>query len=150
MEALILCGLPGAGKSTFCRERLWDTHIRLNLDMLRTRHRERLLLHALIEAKQRFVVDNTNPTPEDRARYILPAQSAGFRIVAHYFEVSFDTALVRNAKRQGKARIPDKALGAIRKILVPPSWGEGFDAIFHVASEDGLQFRLRQRPVDEL
>jgi predicted kinase len=28
MEAVILCGIQGTGKSTFCRERFFDTHRR--------------------------------------------------------------------------------------------------------------------------
>jgi hypothetical protein len=39
VEAVIYIGLQGAGKSTFCRERLFHTHVRLSLDMLKTRHR---------------------------------------------------------------------------------------------------------------
>jgi predicted kinase len=150
MEALILSGLPGAGKSTFCRDRLWDTHIRLNLDMLKTRHREKMLLHALIEARQRFVVDNTNPTPADRARYIVPAKAASFSVVAYHFDVAFEVARHRNAQRQGQVRVPDKGLGAIGKVLVPPSWVEGFDAIFHVRAVDGLEFDLQEIAADEL
>src|SRR5574337_782512 len=99
MEAVIFSGVQGAGKSSFCRERFWNTHIRLNLDMLRTRHREKLLLTALIDAKQPFVVDNTNPLLEDRGRYILPAKAAGFRIIGLQFEVPLELALLRNAAR---------------------------------------------------
>jgi predicted kinase len=44
MEAVILIGIQGSGKSTFCRERFFNTHIRINLDMLKTRHRERYLV----------------------------------------------------------------------------------------------------------
>ena len=61
MEALIFVGLQASGKSTFYKERFFTTHLRINLDMLRTRHRERLLIGACLEAKQPFVVDNTNP-----------------------------------------------------------------------------------------
>ena len=40
MEMILLVGAPGAGKSTFAR-RFHDSHLRINLDMLRTCHRER-------------------------------------------------------------------------------------------------------------
>src|SRR3712207_7912749 len=58
--------LQGSGKSTFYARRFADTHVRLNLDMLRTRHREDILLHACLAAQQPFVAANTNPTPPDR------------------------------------------------------------------------------------
>jgi len=102
----------GAGKSTFCRERYWDTHIRINYDMLRTRHRERLLFAACIEAKQSVVVDATNPTVEDRKRYIEPARAAKFRIVGIEFQVPVELAMERNASRSGKKLVPAKGIYA--------------------------------------
>ncbi|HYM00030.1 MAG TPA: hypothetical protein VEZ90_13835 [Blastocatellia bacterium] len=75
-----MIGIQGAGKTTFCRERWYDTHIRLSLDMLRTRYREALLVSSCIQAKQPFVVDNTNITRADRERYIRPARAAGFKV----------------------------------------------------------------------
>jgi predicted kinase len=74
MEAIILSGIQGAGKSTLCRERYWDSHIRISYEMLRTRHREKVLLEACLFAKQSFVVDATNPTPADRARSLRARQ----------------------------------------------------------------------------
>lgn len=40
MEAVILCGIQASGKSAFYSERFFHTHVRINLDMLRTRRRE--------------------------------------------------------------------------------------------------------------
>ena len=59
MTAVILIGIQASGKTTFYRERYFDTHVRLSLDMLKTRRREELLLEACITARQAFVVDNT-------------------------------------------------------------------------------------------
>jgi predicted kinase len=129
MEALILSGIQGAGKSTFCRERYWDSHIRISYEMLRTRHREKVLLEACLFAKQSFVVDSTNPTPADRARYLAPAKAAGFRVIGIEFHIGLDLALARNAIRLGKRRIPDKAIRAILKKMVPLNRDEGFEEI---------------------
>ena len=82
MDAVLLIGIQGSGKSWFFNERFRDTHVRLNLDMLRTRHRESVLLKACIDTQQPFVVDNTNPTIQDRARYIEPAKQAASRYAA--------------------------------------------------------------------
>lgn len=60
MEAVIFCGVQASGKSGFYRERFFRTHVRVSLDLLRTRHREKLFLHLCLESGQRFVVDNTN------------------------------------------------------------------------------------------
>ncbi len=92
MEAVIFIGIQGSGKSSFFRERFFDTHVRINLDMLRTRRREELLVAACLEAGQSFVIDNTNPLPSDRARYVGRARAAGFRTVAYFFESSLQEA----------------------------------------------------------
>lgn len=51
MEAVILIGVQGAGKSTFFKQRFVDTHIRINGDMLKTKYREKLLVEACLKAK---------------------------------------------------------------------------------------------------
>ena len=76
MEAILLCGIQATGKSTFCRERFFATHVRLNLDMLRTRHREEQLLQACLGMGQPLVVDNTNVTRAERQRYVVSAKNA--------------------------------------------------------------------------
>lgn len=133
MEAVLFIGVQASGKSSFFRERLFDTHVRLNLDMLRTRHREALMLRACIEAKAKFVVDNTNPTREERRRYIGPARAAGFRVVGYYFASSLEPALARNAVREGKARIPDAGVRGTYGRLELPALDEGFDALYYVS-----------------
>src|ERR671926_345106 len=99
MEAVIFIGVQASGKSSFYKERFFRTHVRISLDMLRTRHRERLLLGACLAAQQPFVVDNTNPTPAARARYVVPARAAGFHVVGYYFQTALAGAIRRNAAR---------------------------------------------------
>jgi predicted kinase len=132
MEAIIFIGLQGAGKSSFYKERFFSTHIRINLDMLRTRHRENLLLKACIEAKQRFVVDNTNVRIEERAKYVQLAKAAGFKVIGYYFKSDVEKCLNRNSNREGRNRVPDKAILGTFKRLNRPSMHEGFDEMFYV------------------
>ena len=137
MEAVIFAGIQGSGKSSFYKERFFRTHVRLNLDMLRTRHRERLLLHACLEAKQPFVVDNTNPRAVDRARYIEPARAAGFRVVGYYFRAAPGEAIVRNAARPPAERVPPQGVVGTYKMLEVPALAEGFDALYSVMLTSG-------------
>ena len=132
MEAVILIGIQGTGKSTFCRERLFHTHVRINMDMLQSRHREMLLLSACLNAKQSFVIDNTNPTREERARYIAPARGAGFKVVGYYFESKVRDALLRNELRGPGHRVPDRGVLGTAGRLQPPARAEGFDALSYV------------------
>lgn len=132
MEAVILIGIQGAGKSTFYLQRFLDTHVRINLDMLKTRYREQVFLQACILAKQPFLVDNTNVRASERAQYILPAREAGFRVVGYYFPVPVRHAIGRNQKREGKKKIPVKGILGTYKRLEPPRREEGFDALYCV------------------
>ena len=132
MEAIIFVGLQGSGKTTFYRERFFNTHVRISLDMLRTRHREQLLFAACLAAQQSFVIDNTNPLPSDRARYIAPARNAGFRVVAYFFETSLADAIRRNKQRLGKERIPIPAITGTLRKLQAPTLEEGFDEVYAV------------------
>lgn len=137
MECIVLIGIQASGKSTFYKERYLDTHLRLNMDMLRTRHREKLLLHAFVEAKQPFVVDNTNPLPEDRAKYIEAARAQRFRIVGYFFVPDYEESVRRNARRTGKTHVREIGIQSVAKKLVPPAYAEGFDELYTVTSKDG-------------
>jgi predicted kinase len=132
MEAVILVGVQGAGKSTFYRERFFDTHVRINLDMLRTRKREQELLNACLDAGQSFVVDNTNPQASDRARYVAAARAKGFRVIAYFFDVPLRDAMHRNNQRKLRQKIPAIAVAGTHKKIEPPRKAEGFDQIFTV------------------
>ena len=132
MTGVIFIGIQASGKTTFYRERFFDTHVRLSLDMLKTRHREELLLHACIAARQPFVVDNTNATARERMRYITPARAAGFRLVGYYFQSRLQESIARNRLRTGKERIPDKGVMGTAGRLELPSMAEGFDELWYV------------------
>lgn len=140
MEAIIFVGIQGSGKSTFFGRRFSDTHVRLNLDMLRTRHREDLLLDACIAAKQKFVIDNTNLTREGRSKYINKARDGGFKILGYYFRSELRTAIERNSLRNGRARIPEKGILGAHKRLQLPSLEEGFDELFYVRTDESDEF----------
>ena len=125
-------GLQASGKSTFYLQRFFKTHMRINLDMLKTRHRETLLLHTCIEMKQHFVVDNTNVVAAERAKYIAPANNAGFRLIGYFFQPDITGCLARNNQRTGRERIPIKGIFGAAKRLQPPTFGEGFGELYHV------------------
>ena len=136
MDAVVFVGLQGAGKSSFYRDRFFATHLRLSLDMLRTRHRERLLLATCIEAKQSFVVDNTNPTVSERAVYIRAAREAGFRVVGYYFRSRVEDCLRRNERRPEDQRVPMKGILGTAGRLVLPTSDEGFDELHYVRIDE--------------
>jgi hypothetical protein len=142
MEAVIFCGIQAAGKTTFYLQRFFATHVRISLDLLRTRARERILLDACFAARQPFVVDNTNVRREDRAVYVSAAREKGCRVVCYYFVTDPRAALARNKTREGKAAIPAGGLFGTHKRLEAPTLAEGFDALFTVEIADAGTFRV--------
>lgn len=142
MHALIFIGLQASGKSSYYKEAFFTSHVRINLDMLRTRERERILFEACINARQPLVIDNTNPALADRQRYIPRLQAAGFEISAYYFRSHFATCLQRNNSRQGREKIPEKGLKATLNKLQHPDFNEGFQHIYYVnLTPHGYQVR---------
>jgi predicted kinase len=140
VELVIFVGLQGAGKSSFYRERFYHTHMRINLDMLKTRHRENLFVQACVESLMRFVVDNTNPSRAERAVYIRAAKPKKYRIVGYYFDVPIDECKRRNDERSGKQLIPHCGIDACAARLELPTLDEGFDELFRVRLNDAGEF----------
>ncbi|MCO7223294.1 AAA family ATPase [Pleionea sp. CnH1-48] len=132
MKGIILMGLQASGKSTFCLQRFNDTYIRLNLDMLKTRNRERILFDACMTSKTPCVIDNTNPRAEDRVFYIEQFKKHRFDVDGYCFISNINSCLKRNDIRQGKARVPENAIKATRNKFEYPSFAEGFDRLYAV------------------
>lgn len=132
MQAIIFIGIQATGKSTFYKQKFFGSHVHISLDLLRTRHREKVFLEACLQTQQPFVVDNTNPTHQNRQRYIELAKARNYEVVGYYFESKIKDAITRNNQRSGKACIPEKGIKGTYNQLVLPSFTEGFDQLFFV------------------
>ncbi|MDB5341572.1 MAG: hypothetical protein JWN70_7191 [Planctomycetaceae bacterium] len=137
MEAVVFMGIQGSGKSSFFKERFFTTHVRISLDLLKTRHRELRLLNECLGMLQPFVIDNTNPTCDERLNYIRAAKPLRFDVVGYYFQSKVTDCLLRNSERSAAERVPDVAILSTAKKLELPTWAEGFDHLFYVRLEDG-------------
>ncbi len=147
--AYIMIGIQGSGKSEFCRRFLPET-CRINLDTLKTRNKEKRRLEDCMAQGLDFVVDNTNPTREARARYIPVSKEHGYRIVGYFMQSRLQACIARNNLREGKERIPAKAIAMTSNMLEMPSFDEGFDELYFVAN-DGTEMKISKwREDDEL
>jgi predicted kinase len=142
MEAVLLCGVQGSGKTTLYRDRFLDTHVRVAMDLLRTRAREEAFVSLCLQTHQRFVVDNTNPTPAERRRYVEPARAAGFRVIGYLVEVDATEALARNQERDARRRVPPAGVMGTARRLVRPTPEEGFDELWHATAAPGGGWRV--------
>lgn len=144
MELVLFIGIQATGKSSFYKERFFRTHVRVNYDMLKTRHREELVFDACIRGQTKLVVDNTNLTRQERARYIAPAKEAGFTVVGYFFQSRVADALRRNSQRSGSERVPDKGVLGASGRLELPSLAEGFDQLFFVRLDEQSGFAVEE------
>jgi predicted kinase len=146
VELVVFVGLQASGKSTFFHERFAQTHQHISKDLFphnrNKNRRQEHLLHAALSAGRCVVVDNTNPTPEDRRPLVRIGQGYGAKVLGYYFDASVSECLRRNEMREGKARVPDVAIYATAKKLVAPSIEEGFDELLRVRLNDSA-FEVR-------
>ena len=143
MKGLIFVGLQASGKSSFYLKNFYKTHLRLNMDMLKTRHRENILFNACLDSKQPVVIDNTNPTKSVRQNYISKFKMHRFEVIGYYFSSNLTDCLERNAARIGNERIPDVGLKATSSKLELPEFTEGFDQLYYVKIQ-GEAFKIEE------
>ena len=152
MELVTFVGLQASGKTTFFRERCAATHEHVSKDLFPNNRdrtgRQEQLIEAALGAGSSVVVDNTNPSVEDRLLLIELGREFGARIVGCYFDSTVRHCIERNRLRAGKEKVPDVAIYATAKKLVPPSYSEGFDELISVRITEESAFEVRTEPRD--
>jgi predicted kinase len=140
MQLILFIGIPGSGKSTYYTQHFFHTHLRVNLDMLRTRNREQRLLDFCFQTSMPLVVDNTNVTLQDRKKYIDQALQHRYTITGYYFEANLQRCLDRNATRSGRQLVSEKGILAKYRALQLPTWEEGYHELYYVQITPSNEF----------
>lgn len=140
-EIVLLIGLPGAGKSSFYRERFAATHALVSRDLFRghrkpSERQAREIREALTDRRP-VVVDNTNVSPEERRRVFEVAQEFSVSVVGYWLDTSVAECRELNERREGKERVPLVAIYSAAKRFVPPISEEGFSDLYRVRVADG-------------
>lgn len=147
MELVIFIGLQASGKSTFFRTHFATTHEHVSKDLMRNNknraRRQAQLIEAALQAGRSVVVDNTNPTLEDRASLIQLGKTYGAQIIGYYFESHVSSCRKRNQQRVGKDQVPNVAIYSTIKKLVRPTYVEGFHQLFYVSIANQSAFEVR-------
>jgi predicted kinase len=154
VELVIFIGLQASGKSTFFRTYFAETHVLVSKDLFRNNkkpdRRQAQLIDEAYETGRSVVVDNTNPTVEDRARLIEQGRYYGAEVIGYYFQSDVRGCWERNQTRSGKAKVPDIAIYSTVKKLQLPSYDEGFDKLFYVEIVENNRFEVRSWIEDEM
>lgn len=150
MELIILIGLQAAGKSTFYQTYFGASgdYRYVSKDQLRNNRqperRQRELIAEALSAGHSVVVDNTNPSPAERAPLIALGKAYGAVVSGYFFVPEVAASLERNRQRTGRQRVPDIAIFATRKRLVSPAYAEGFDHLYTVSTPQPGAFLIRE------
>ncbi len=138
-ELVVMVGLQGCGKSTWVRDHLAASHEVVSKDLWpnarRRQERQQRVVAELLSAGRSVVVDNTNPSREDRAALVALARAAGVPVRAVWVDPPFATSVERNLLRTGRARVPWVGVLATADRFSPPSTDEGFARVDVVGRE---------------
>jgi predicted kinase len=143
MELIIFIGLQASGKSTFFRQNFTETHEHISKDLMPRKGKElrqTQLIEAALQSGKSLVIDNTNPSPIDRAAIIQQGKKYQATIIGYYFSSVVDECRQRNLQREGKALVPDVGFYATVKKLEKPDPSEGFDRLFYVRIGENSEF----------
>jgi predicted kinase len=143
MELIIFIGLQASGKSTLFHQKFAATHEHISKDLMPRKgkeQRQQQLIETALQAGKSIVVDNTNPSPIDRAGIIQQGKQYQATIIGYYFSSVVEECMQRNRQREGKALVPDVGFYSTVKKLEKPDYVEGFDRLFYVRIGDDNDF----------
>jgi predicted kinase len=150
LDIVLICGLPGAGKSWFARahfqgsgrKRVNRKEIRRGLYEMKTfgerwsedkfdqvdehlvKHVEKKIVEHLLQNRQKVLIDNTSVTVASRKTYVALARQMHHSIGVVFLNCPASTCLARNRTREDA--IPETAISKLAAALELPSLQEGF------------------------
>jgi len=127
------------------KEYFFDSHLRISMDLLNTRNKERKLMEYARAVQQKVVIDNTNPSASERKRYINWFKEKKYEVVAYFFEPDLERSLDWNSQRTGKKRVAEIGIKSVLKNLERPSKSEGFDRLYTITLNKEKQFEIVEK-----
>lgn len=136
-EVLVAVGFPAAGKSTFLKTHIIPAgYAYVNRDTLGSWQRCVAATESALSRGRSVAVDNTNPDPESRQRYIACARAAAVPCRCLLFTASLEQAKhnsrFRDMTESGHIPVTDAVLHSYKNRFVAPSPAEGFSQILRV------------------
>lgn len=139
MDFIILVGLQASGKTTF-REVTFPDYVLVSKDLMTRNRKNRtpksvvqtLLIRETLEAGKSLVVDNTNPSIEERAELVVLARYYSARVIVYHFRSNVQQSMERNSQRTWKAFVPRVGILSTAQRFVDPTLAEGFDELYEV------------------
>lgn len=152
----IMCGIPGSGKTYFCKNKIKGDHVYVSRDEIRfallgeddeyfSKEKEVwkhfvAKIEAGLAADKDVYADATHLTPASRSKLLNCLADIG-EVNAIYFDLPIELIKRQNAKRSGRAYVPEEQLKSMAKNYQRPEFKEGFDHIWRV-ERDGTEFKI--------
>ncbi len=153
LDIVLVCGLPGSGKSHFSREYFQDSERdRVNrkeihrmlykmihfgkkwsekefdvLDESLVKHVERRIIEHLLQRNQKVLIDNISVSPSSRKTYIDIALRMHKSIGVIFLNTPTIKCLERNRGREDQ--IPERVISNLATAIVYPKVEEGFKEV---------------------
>lgn len=163
---ILMCGIPGSGKSTLLKERCNGTkEVVVSRDAIRfSRLHEKdeyfanedevwkeyittLKLFLTDDSYESVIADATHLNARAREKVLRPLEeilkTGNIDVYVLFVNVSLETALERNAKRKGRALVPESAIKNMHRSLQVPSEKEGYDYWGYIDSPVNMLFKKR-------
>lgn len=156
----MMVGAPGTGKSTFVLNNMKEDFIYISRDEIRYSlleegddyfAKERKVFNEFIlrineaimwDDYPNIIIDATHLTKASRAK-VLKRLATVDEIRAMVMTTPLEVALERNAKREGRTRVPDDVVKSMYNSFELPTKEEGFDSIAYI-NENGIAERVVQ------
>ncbi|XP_029301613.1 bifunctional polynucleotide phosphatase/kinase [Cottoperca gobio] len=138
-EVIVAVGFPASGKSTFFHTHIIPKgYVYVNRDTLGSWQNCVSACERALKEGRSVAVDNTNPDPESRKRYVDVAKAAGVPCRCFHFSASLEQAKHNNRFREmapsdtKHAKVNDMIFHSYKKHFVAPALPEGFSEILQM------------------
>ena len=152
-DLYLMCGVPGAGKSTFLKNHIKENNTKvISRDKIRFSivkpnedyfsHEDEVLelfwkeINEVLSNNKNAFVDQTSLTPRARKWLLQHVEGYTYANIV-WIDEDLETCLERNEMRRGtRAYVPESIIRRMYNQFIEPSLDEGFDYIFRYNSKE--------------